>query len=105
MIHQLKILPEHFDDVISGIKTFEVRRNDRDFHVGDMLALNEHDGAFGFTGRSCLVRTDYILSDAKYCKHGYVILSICPVCTCSPNTQKIPIATDGYGRRGSHAET
>ena len=105
MIHQLKILPEHFDDVISGRKTFEVRRNDRDFHVGDLLALNEHDGVFGFTGRSCLVRTDYILSDVKYCKPGYVILSIRPVCTCSPNMRKIPLATDRYVRREIYAET
>ena len=61
MIHQLKIIPDHFHDVISGRKTFEVRRNDRDFHAGDLLALNEYDAVFGYTGRSCLVRTDYIL--------------------------------------------
>ena len=105
MIHQLKILPEHFEDVISGRKTFEVRRNDRDFRIGDLLALNEHDSVFGFTGRSCLVRTDYILSDTKYCKPGYVILSIRPVCTCSPDMQKIPLATDEYGRSDLHAKT
>lgn len=41
MIHQLKIDSEYFDDVASGKKTFEVRKNDRNFLVGDFLALNE----------------------------------------------------------------
>lgn len=41
MIHQLKIESAFFEDVISGKKTFEIRKNDRDFMVGDFLALNE----------------------------------------------------------------
>ena len=100
MIHQLKIFPDHFNDVISGRKTFEVRRNDRDFHVGDLLALNEYDAVFGYTGRSCLVRTDYILKDERYCKPGYVILSIRPVCTCSRELQDVPLATGEHRGRG-----
>ena len=45
-VHNLKIKPQYFKDVVSGIKTFEVRKNDRNFKVGD----------------------------PKYCKKGYVIL-------------------------------
>lgn len=41
MIHQLKCEAKYFEDVCSGNKTFEVRKNDRGFHVGDYLALNE----------------------------------------------------------------
>ena len=41
MIHQLKTEHNFFEDVISGKKTFEVRKNDRDFMVGDFLALKE----------------------------------------------------------------
>lgn len=41
MIHQLKCDSKFFEDVASGKKTFEVRKNDRDFFVGDFLALNE----------------------------------------------------------------
>ncbi len=44
MIHELKILPKYFNAVISGEKTFEIRKNDRPFHKGDLLALNEFDG-------------------------------------------------------------
>lgn len=43
MIHELKTLPEYFADVILGKKTFEVRKYDRPFHIGDLLALNEFD--------------------------------------------------------------
>lgn len=31
MIHELKIEPKHFTDVVGGRKPFEVRLNDRDF--------------------------------------------------------------------------
>lgn len=41
MIHQLKIDSQYFSKIIKGEKTFEVRKNDRDFHVGDYLGLNE----------------------------------------------------------------
>lgn len=77
MIHELKQLTGYFDEVLEGVKTFEVRKFDRPFKVGDMLALNEWDGK-GYTGRSCLVYVDYILSDEKYCKEGYIILGIKP---------------------------
>lgn len=79
MIHELKILPEYFNAVVSGEKTFEVRRNDRPFHKGDLLALNEFDiDRKCYTGNSCLVYIDYILNNTDYCKNGYIIMSIKP---------------------------
>lgn len=41
MIHALKTLPEYFEAVWENKKTFELRKNDRDFKVGDYLAFNE----------------------------------------------------------------
>ena len=41
MTHELKILPEYFDAVATHKKTFEIRKNDRNFHVGDKLILKE----------------------------------------------------------------
>ncbi len=64
MIHSLKIKSEYFKKVISGEKTFEVRKNDRDFRRGDILALNEYKNE-KHTGRSCLVVVDYILSSSE----------------------------------------
>lgn len=77
MIHAVKQLPEYFEEVIVGRKTFEVRQNDRDYRAGDLLALNEY-GENGYTGRCCLVKIDYILNDEKYCREGYVIMGIKP---------------------------
>ena len=43
MKHELKILPEYFKPVKDGIKNFEIRKNDRNFQVGDTLILKEWD--------------------------------------------------------------
>ena len=77
MIHGLKIRPKYFDAVRSGEKTFELRQNDRDFRVGDYLALNEWDGE-SYTGRTELVKVTYMLNpnDFMTCRGGYVVMSI-----------------------------
>lgn len=77
MIHEMKALPKYFSDVLSGRKGFEARKFDRPFHEGDLLALNEFENN-AYTGRSCLVYIDYMLSDPEYVKDGYVILGIKP---------------------------
>ena len=77
MIHELKIYPDFFKAVISGEKTFEIRKNDRPFKKGDLLALNEFDGQY-YTGNSCLVYIDYIMDDADYVKKDMVVMSIKP---------------------------
>lgn len=35
MIHELKILPEYYEEVKCGNKNFELRKNDRDYKVYD----------------------------------------------------------------------
>lgn len=77
MIHELKILPEYFEEVETNHKIFEIRENDRDFQVGDTLTLNEWDKEY--TGNSVKRLITYILSDNKYVKDGYVIMSIVEV--------------------------
>ena len=74
MIHELKILPQYFELVTQDKKNFEVRKNDRNFQIGDMLELNEWNGEF--TGRKILVDVTYMLNDSNYCKNNFVILSI-----------------------------
>lgn len=85
MIHGLKIAPEYFDAVRRGVKNFELRKNDRDFKVGDYLALNEWDGE-AYTGRSELVKVIYAMNpnDIMNSAGGYLIMSIerHAVCDC-----------------------
>lgn len=40
---ELKTWPVYFDALWSGEKTFEVRKNDRGYKVGDRLILREYD--------------------------------------------------------------
>lgn len=71
--HELKIKPQYFKDVISGLKTFEVRKNNRNFEVGDIITLREFENG-KFTGKSINVEIVYILNDEEYCKESYVVL-------------------------------
>ena len=85
MIHQLKIERKYFSQIVDGSKTFEVRKDDRDYQTGDYLALNEVcEGEY--TGFSMLVRVTSLLNDPKFCKSGFVIMSIrlCSVEPASP---------------------
>lgn len=75
MTHDLKILPQFFEAVVNGDKTFEVRKDDRPYKVGDKLVLKE-TGGHGFTGREIEATVTYILRDVNYCKPGFCILSI-----------------------------
>lgn len=73
--HKLKIKSEYFSAVINGTKTAEIRYNDRNYQVGDILILNEIDEHSNFTGNSCQVVVTHILDDSEYFKTGYVMLS------------------------------
>lgn len=54
MIHHLKEWCEYYDDVDQGVKTFEVRLDDRPFSEGDTLILQEFDRVTKrYTGREC----------------------------------------------------
>ena len=85
MIHELKIYHDFFESVISGKKTFEIRKNDRPFKEGDLLALNEWDWN-AYTGRSCLVYVDFVMNSPEYVKEGMVIMAIKP-CTVYRHTE------------------
>lgn len=39
IVHELLIQDKYFNDIKSGIKKFEIRRNNRDYCVGNVLAL------------------------------------------------------------------
>lgn len=73
MTHELKILPEYFEAVTGGRKRFEIRKNDRDYKVGDRLYLREWN-ADGFTGDSYKAEVTYITDYEQ--KDGYVVMGI-----------------------------
>ena len=76
-IHELKILPEYYDAVRCGDKRFEIRKNDRDYHTGDILRLKEWDGK-QYTGEELDAVVRYICHgiDEYGLAEGYCIMSI-----------------------------
>jgi hypothetical protein len=74
-----KILPEYFKAVHHREKTFELRKDDSDYQVGDMLRLREWDGE-KYTGNITFKQITYILRDcpAYGLMPGYCILAIQP---------------------------
>ncbi len=61
--HKLKITTRHFIDVLAGRKTFEIRKNDRGYKVGDIVKLCEWKNG-EYTGKEIIVQIFYIM-DAK----------------------------------------
>ncbi|MBC1934587.1 ASCH/PUA domain-containing protein [Listeria seeligeri] len=72
-IHELKILPEYYRAIIKGRKTFEVRKNDRNFKVGDCLILKEFKDE-KYTGWKITVEVTYITDYEQ--KEEYVVMGI-----------------------------
>ena len=72
-----KILPEYFRAVKDRVKTFELRKDDSDYQVGDILKLREWDGE-KYTGNVQFRQITYILRDCpEYgLQQGFCILAI-----------------------------
>lgn len=75
--HELKLHKRYFWSVASGIKAFELRFNDRNYKVGDILILKEWDG-LNYSGNEISAKIIYILngSTCNGLQDNYVILSI-----------------------------
>lgn len=101
MKHELKTWPESYNAIVKGLRKFEVRKNDRDFKVGDKLLLREFipckecNGTGRvqdytdwiscgcimphgkYSGNNRLVSVDYILQGKEFgIMDGYCIMSI-----------------------------
>ena len=76
--HNLKIWSCYFIEVLAGNKTFELRKNDRDYKVGDTLNLIEVDEInfeldpinqtkhYLTTGRTHTAKITYILEGGQF---------------------------------------
>lgn len=73
--HDIKIAGAYYDDVASGRKRFELRKNDRGYKVGDSLKMLEFkDGKH--TGRIIDADIIYMLEEYAGLEEGYCILGI-----------------------------
>ena len=77
-VHDLKTWPEYYAAVRDGMKPFEVRKNDRDFRVNDLLRLWEFDPKLAIhTGSYVMRRVTYVLDGGQFgVEPGYVVLGL-----------------------------
>jgi hypothetical protein len=87
IVHELKVYPCYFEEIRLGNKTFELRRFERDYQVGDILRLREHEKPPKYkewldddlyTGRELTAVISYVLPggefpgvDDDYCVLGF----------------------------------
>lgn len=76
-IHTLKITPRFYEKVMEGKKTFEFRKNDRNYQVGDLIHFIAPDGS-EFEEDTARFEIKYILKskDFEPCLKDYVVFSI-----------------------------
>lgn len=88
--HELKCLAEFYPDVVNGNKPFEVRRDDRNFAINQIILLKEvkeinYDNMpptflsreIIETGKSCKLLITYKLTGERWgIKDGYCVLGV-----------------------------
>lgn len=74
-VHILKIWPKYFGPIKQGDKTFEVRKNDRNYQVGDCVVLREYNPEKDvYTGGVICAVITYI-QDSDFTPDGYTIFA------------------------------
>lgn len=81
--HRLKVLIKYADAIMDGTKTFEIRKNDRGYEVGDKIVFDvvTNEGyavgaAAGHPLNGATYRIGYILDDFEGLAQKYVALAI-----------------------------
>ena len=80
--HEVKCYQDRFTDILSNACKADIRYNDRNYQVNDLLKLREGYqtiGGFIFTGRFIICVITHV--SAYGLKEGFVSLSIDPIFT------------------------
>jgi len=82
MTHELKTIEPYFTDIQSGVKTFDVRKNDRSYKVGDVVHFRQWLPLFTgyewvYSGNGIIKTVTYILPGGQFgIEPGYVVLGL-----------------------------
>jgi hypothetical protein len=91
-VHALKCWPDFFEAILDDRKTFDIRKDDRDFQEGDYLILREYcPGSDIYSGRALVRRITYVLRNKPpWTPEGYAVLALwpgsfgqCMICDCT----------------------
>lgn len=87
--HHLKTIQPFFDEILSGDKQFELRKNDRDFKAGDTAWLEEYDSKLdAYSGRKIRCTICYVLTDFPGLQKEYCIFAFSSI---KHPEQRIPL--------------
>ena len=81
MIHELKVWPKHFELLRTGMKKFEIRKTDRPFEIGHVLALQEWSPVnHCYSGRQLHFKITCLYQGEQYgIMAGFAVLGITAV--------------------------
>lgn len=76
--HELKCHPKYLGRISEGTKTFEIRKNDRDYQVGDTLILRAYDEKLGWPDHGVYdtVVAKVVYFTTEFQQPGYCVLGI-----------------------------
>lgn len=77
-VHDIKCWPEYFQAAKAGKKPFEVRKNDRNYQIGDVLQQMEWDPISGeYSGDFITQEITYILHGGQFgIDAGYIVMGL-----------------------------
>lgn len=78
VVHNIKIKETFYKAKRSGLKLWEIRKNDRNYKVGDLIHYTKIDGSdFIRSGKDNLYKITYILTPENFegLPSGYCIFS------------------------------
>ncbi len=103
-IHNIKCWPEPFAALERGDKTCEVRKNDRNYRVGDVLVINEYypDATF-VTGCTLTMLVTHITTGFGL-PGGLVVMSVRPVKLKDMRCESCGRLSHGYDDAHTHCE-
>lgn len=74
--HRLKTTQPYFEGCWQQSKTFDVRKNDRDFQEGDTVYLQEYNAeTHAYSGKQLRCTILYVLREYPAIEKGYVVFS------------------------------
>lgn len=74
-VHEIRLAAGDYDDVLTGRKSFELRKYDADYREGDELLMQEYKNGEA-TGREIRASIEYLLSEHSGLTEGYCLLGI-----------------------------
>jgi hypothetical protein len=79
VVHELKTWPEYFQPIVDGTKTFDIRKDDRDFRVGDVLKLREYEpDRDEYTGRIVYHEIGFLIKGMWGVPKDVCVMSLLP---------------------------